>query len=126
MRATIFPGNKMGPPAPPAPTEEEALEIRRKTAEDLTGLVPDFILKTFFATNDKREILEEVEADILDCFSNENMNKHLIYGILELIIVRLIPEMAEKSPSALLAERGVVVDVDVAGEKEDSADSDGF
>lgn len=54
-------------------------------------------------------MLEEVEENILDAFGNESMNKHLIYGILELIVVRLIPETAEKGTSELLAERGVVL-----------------
>ena len=72
-------------------------------------------LRTFFATDSKVAMLAEVEEDILDPFTNESMNKHLIYGILELIVVRLVPEMAEKTPSELLDERGVIVG---AGEKD--------
>lgn len=60
-------------------------------------------------------MLEEMEEDILDPFSDGNMNKHLIYSILELVVVRLVPEMAEKTPSELLDERGVTLG---AGEKE--------
>ena len=47
--------------------------------------------------------------EILDSLGHEKINKYLIYGILECIIVKLVPEMAEKTPSELLAERGVVV-----------------
>ena len=60
-------------------------------------------------------MLAEVEDDILDPFSDTSMNKHLIYSILELIVVRLVPEMADKTPSELLGERGVTFG---AGEKE--------
>jgi hypothetical protein len=55
---------------------------------------------------------EEVEQDILDCFGNEDMNKHLIYAILELVILRLVPELTDKTPTDLLADRGVVLGVE--------------
>lgn len=99
----------MGPPAPPPPSEAESLQIRRKAAEDLSSLIPTPVLRTFFATTSQQGMLEEIEEDILDAFGSESMNKHLIYGILELIVVRLVPEMAEKSTSELLAERGVII-----------------
>lgn len=57
---------------------------------------------------DERSVAQLEE--ILDSLGHEKINKYLIYGILECIIVKLVPEMAEKTPSELLAERGVVVD----------------
>ncbi len=42
---------------------------------------------------------------VLDVFGDSYCNKHLLYGIVELIIVRLIPEMAEKGVEELLQER---------------------
>lgn len=45
--------------------------------------------------------------EILDSVGDRHVNKYLIYGILECIIVRLVPEMAEKTPSELLSDRGV-------------------
>ena len=111
-RAVIFPNNTLGPPAPPPPSEEEILQIRRKAAKDLLSLAPSTVKRTFFATDDEDEMVQVVEEEVLDVFSDSNMNKHLIYGILELIIVRLVPEMAEKTPGELLAERGVEVGVE--------------
>jgi hypothetical protein len=99
----------MGPPAPPPPSDEEQLAIRRKAASDLLSLVPDPILRIYFATNEQADMVEQVEEDVLVCFGDEEMNKHLIYGILELIIVRLVPEMGGGVPSELMAERGVVL-----------------
>jgi hypothetical protein len=42
---------------------------------------------------------------VLDVFGDSYCNKHLLYGVVELIIVRLIPEMAEKGVEELLQER---------------------
>jgi hypothetical protein len=75
----------------------------------LLSLIPLPVQSTFFATHDQQQMAEEVEQDILDCFGNHEMNKHLIYAILELVILRLVPEMAEKTPTDLLADRGVIL-----------------
>ncbi|KAF3024320.1 hypothetical protein E8E14_013833 [Neopestalotiopsis sp. 37M] len=50
-------------------------------------------------------ILSEIESGILDVFSDEYCNKHLIYGMLELILVRLMPELSEKGIIELWEER---------------------
>ena len=50
-------------------------------------------------------ILDEIEQSILDVFSDAYCNKHLVYAALELILVRLLPELAEKGALELLAER---------------------
>ena len=62
-------------------------------------------------------MLHQIEHDILDCFGDAYMNKHLVYGILEAIILRLVPELAGSvagqedgegeagRPSVLLRER---------------------
>ncbi|KAI1124355.1 PXA domain-containing protein [Nemania abortiva] len=49
--------------------------------------------------------LSEIEAGIVDMFSDAYCNKHLIYGILELVLVRLVPELAEKGVGELWEER---------------------
>ncbi|KAI1414652.1 PXA domain-containing protein [Hypoxylon sp. FL1857] len=50
-------------------------------------------------------ILSEIETGMLDVFSDPYCNKHLAYGILELILVRLMPELAEKGVIELWEER---------------------
>lgn len=50
-------------------------------------------------------IITEIETDILDAFSDAYCNKHLMYSALELVLVRLIPELAEKSIVGLWNER---------------------
>ncbi|KAK4190111.1 PXA domain-containing protein [Podospora australis] len=55
--------------------------------------------------SEEEEILEEIERGILDVFSDAYCNKHLVYSILELVLVRLMPELAEKGVLELWAER---------------------
>jgi hypothetical protein len=50
-------------------------------------------------------MLSEIERGILDVFSDAYCNKHLVYGILELVVVRLLPEMKEKGVLELWGER---------------------
>ncbi|KAI0603425.1 PXA domain-containing protein [Biscogniauxia sp. FL1348] len=55
--------------------------------------------------DDEDRILSEIETGILDIFSDPYCNKHLLYGIIELLLVRLIPELAEKGIGELWEER---------------------
>jgi hypothetical protein len=73
-------------------------------------MAPKIAARRFFATESEDEMAQAIEDDLLEPFGDPNMNKHLIYGILELLLVRLVPELAENTPGELLAERGVQVD----------------
>jgi hypothetical protein len=112
LRIALFPGNAQGPPALEPPSSEERLQIRRRCAEAILSLVPPLVSRVYFNVDaDKEgedEMLRQVE-DILDVFGDVYCNKHLAYNILELVIVRLVPELGESTPSELLSERGVVV-----------------
>ncbi|KAL2156128.1 hypothetical protein VTH82DRAFT_873 [Thermothelomyces myriococcoides] len=55
--------------------------------------------------NNDDDILAEIEQCILDVFSDAYCNKHLIYSMLELILVRLLPELTEKGALDLWKER---------------------
>lgn len=100
----------MGPPAPPPPSVEEQREIKRTAANGLRDLVPGFVTRRFYATSNDESVSRAIEADILDPLDDLYLNKHLIYAILETILVKLIPELGEQPVSELLAERGVGVD----------------
>lgn len=54
---------------------------------------------------EEERVLAEIEEGILDVFSDEYCNRHLLYGILELVLVRLMPELAEKGVAELWEER---------------------
>jgi hypothetical protein len=102
VRAGLFPNNAPGPPRI-IPTEAEQLLIRHRCAEMMLSLIPAKIQEVYFGPGRDRRLLEVEE--LLNIFSDKYCNKHLIYGIVELIIIRLIPEMAEKGVTELLADR---------------------
>jgi len=52
-----------------------------------------------------QRIISEIDAGIVEVFSDSYCNKHLMYSILELILVRLMPELAERGVTELWEER---------------------
>lgn len=60
--------------------------------------------------NDEEEeaMLHDIE-DTLDVFGDAYLNKHLVFGIVELLFVRLMPELSDKGVRELLEERDVAV-----------------
>ncbi len=61
-------------------------------------------MRTFFAAEDRDALVEEVEH-VLDVLGDRYANKHLVFAIIELVVVRLIPELAQRGADDLLAER---------------------
>jgi hypothetical protein len=57
---------------------------------------------------DKLFLLQSIETDLLDPFSDEYCNKHLVYSIIETIFARILPELAEHSVADLMEDRGIV------------------
>lgn len=55
--------------------------------------------------DDDEHIISEIETEILDVFSDAYCNKHLMYSALELILVRLMPELATTGVVELWEER---------------------
>jgi len=103
-RAALFPGNCC--PAAPrlTPPLAEQLRIRRRCAETLLSLVPAAAQTVYFGPRAETRLVAEVE-ELLDLFQDSYCNKHLVYAIVDLLVVRLMPEMAEKGVSELLEER---------------------
>jgi len=50
---------------------------------------------------------EEIEERLFGWTDNAELNKYLVYAILEHIILKVVPELKDKTASELLAERGV-------------------
>ena len=73
-------------------------------------MVPLPIQKVYFGSGDRGEEddryrqISEVE-EILDVFSDRYLNAHLLYAVVDLLLVRLMPEMAAKGVRELRAER---------------------
>ncbi|KAF7180738.1 hypothetical protein CNMCM7691_010029 [Aspergillus felis] len=57
-------------------------------------------------------ILQAIERDILDLFADEYCNKHLIYSIIETVLVKLVPELSDHSITELMEDRGIAFAAD--------------
>lgn len=101
-RAALFPNNTLAPPRR-VPSAPEQLLIRRRCAQAMLLLVPAGVQEIYFGSRDRA--VQQVEDTLLNVFADSYCNKHFLYGATELIILRLMPELAEKKVSALLDER---------------------
>lgn len=101
-RSALFPQNAPAP-ARRVPLPEEQLLIRRQCAETILSLIPAAAQEIYFGPGSERRI-SEVE-EVLDAFGDSYCNRHLLYGIVELVLVRLMPELAEKGVMELSEER---------------------
>ncbi|KAL8983978.1 MAG: hypothetical protein Q9177_004825 [Variospora cf. flavescens] len=106
VRKNLFPRNALPPPAPEAPTPEQQAELKRQCAESLSALLPDFLARA--AGLSREGLVKEVETE-LDVWSDTYLNKHLAYQILDLIVVRVLPELGEKGVKELMEARGIDV-----------------
>ncbi|KAL1961341.1 hypothetical protein VTO42DRAFT_69 [Malbranchea cinnamomea] len=52
-------------------------------------------------------VVSAIERDILDLFSDSYCNKHLMFAIVETVLVKIVPELAEHSVAELMNERGL-------------------
>lgn len=104
IRHTLFPHASLPSPAPPTPSPSEQVAIKTACAHSIALLVPHSILTRFFGTVDLVEIHTEIEHE-LDLWSDSYLNRHLAYSVLELIMVRIMPELGEKGVSALIETR---------------------
>jgi hypothetical protein len=101
-RAALFPNNTPATP-PIIPSAAEQLLIRQRCAETVLSLIPAKIQDIYFGDGIERRV-KEVE-EVLNIFHDSYCNKHLLYGVVELIVVRLLPEIAEKGVTELLEDR---------------------
>ena len=92
----------MGPPRQ-IPNEDETQEIKRRCAASLLGLLPPKVAATFFASNSKVSQHQQVE-EILECLEDTYLNKHMIFQIIELIVLRLAPELESQGVQDLMDE----------------------
>ena len=94
-RSALFPDNALAPTRQ-TPTSAEVEEIKRECARTIVEAIPGSIRSTYFATKDEDLMRQDVE-DTLDLFADPYINRHLIISAVELLIVRLFPELSEES-----------------------------
>ena len=92
-RSALFPDNTLAPARIP-PTSEQVVQIKRECAEAIVEAIPEAIRTRSFATKDKDLMREDVEIELLDLLGDAYINKHLIVCVVDLIAVRLFPELA--------------------------------
>jgi len=63
-------------------------------AETIVQATPEILRNRFFATTDQDLMRQDVEGT-LDLFADFYINKHLIISLVELIVVRLFPELGD-------------------------------
>lgn len=100
IRTNMFPNNSLGPGRVP-PTPEEALELRAKCAASIISILPPIVAKQVFANGKSEDVQKQVE-DMLDVFGDSYLNKHLIVAIVDLVVVRLFPELESSGINAVL------------------------
>jgi hypothetical protein len=78
--------------------------IKRRCAATLLSLFPFKVAVCFFASTSRDEQLRQAE-ELLGCLDDAYLNKHLVFGIVELIVLRLVPELGERGVQELIDER---------------------
>jgi len=101
-RSALFPNGAMGPPRP-YPTAVEQAAIREGAMQTLLDKIPAVVKRHYFGT-EQREWRSVING-YLDILEEREVNKHLVYQILELVVVRLVPELEEVEVRKLMRER---------------------
>ena len=96
IRRAIFPDDALGPARVP-PTDVETLAIKRECARVIVEVIPPYVRGKYFATEDPELMRADVEEFIGLLFGDSFINKHLIVEIVELIFLRLFPEIGEEA-----------------------------
>lgn len=113
IRGVLFPNNNPGKPTlfPPS-SDAELAALRQRAAASLLGLLPQGVCRVYFgspaaatsATEPKQRMVDDMEG-LLMVLDDEYCNKHLMYSVLELVLVRLLPELSDKGVVELWDER---------------------
>ena len=88
----------MQPPRIP-PTPSESVEIRHQAEFAALNALPDIVRKLLLGTEQQQE--KENMTELFDLLGRKECNKHLLMFMVDLMVVRLIPELSEMSPKEL-------------------------
>lgn len=94
IRRAIFPDDALGPARVP-PADDEVVAIKRECARVIVEVVPPYVRGKYFATQDGAAMRDDVESS-LELFADSFVNKHLVVEIVELVFLRLFPEIGEE------------------------------
>lgn len=98
-RRVVFPND--GPMGPPRiiPNPQQQLEIKVRTRQVMLDVIPDGVVSTVLGG------AEECVDHFLGIFENKTINKHLVYRLLDYLVLALVGELGELTPSQLKQAR---------------------
>ena len=101
LRNAVFPDNALGPPRI-IPDKDQQARLKTSAVDGILALIPPLVQKVYFGDEiNARRTVEEM----LDVFGDAYCTRHLIFGAIDLFVVRLMPEMAEKHAGELLGDK---------------------
>jgi len=102
IRRTFFPANTF-PRNAGAVSAPDAAASKARCALNVLRAIPAPVRSLYLGADPdaQRRIIETW----LDVLNDAYLNKHVVFGILELVLVRVVPEMGERGPTELLGER---------------------
>ncbi len=120
----LFPNNNPGKPSLFPPSSDAELEaLRQRAAASLLALLPRSVSKVYFGRGspaswplgsndggggdedaDRMRMVDGMKG-LLAVLDDEYCNKHLMYSVLELVLVRLLPELSDNGVVELWEER---------------------
>ena len=104
LRDIVWPnGVLMGPRT--EPSAEEQAEIQRETESILVDTVSQPLRSLIFGASRTTQL--DTAHDLLDNFEDAKCNKHLVFQLLDLITVKILPELADLTPREIMDIRGV-------------------
>ncbi|KAI9806365.1 MAG: hypothetical protein M1825_006480 [Sarcosagium campestre] len=92
-RATLFPHNALTLTSESPPSAEEQADAQAECAAALLALVPAPLRVLYFGTL-RTDTQHEQVVRLLDVLQDDYCNRHLLFALLELCLVRVCPELA--------------------------------
>ena len=106
IRRAIFPDDALGPARIP-PTDVETIAIKRESARVIVEVIPPYVRGKYFATEDAELMRADVEDFVGLLFGDSFINKHLIVEIVEVVFLKLFPEIGASTFRRSLCQIGL-------------------
>lgn len=66
--------------------------MKRAAANAIIDALPEMVRKVYFAGAESEDMIRDVEG-MLDVFGDPYLNRHFVFAVVEVLVVRLFPEM---------------------------------
>jgi len=66
--------------------------MRLAAANAIIDAIPEMARRVYFAGAQREDMIKDVQS-ILDVFGDAYLNRHFVFAVVEVIVVRLFPEM---------------------------------